>query len=57
MIEWHDMPDDELVAHKKAAEDWASQQETEYFKGVWQEVADEIEAVITERKNIRDLYS
>ena len=58
-LEWHEMSDEDLEAHKKAALDLsaeAKRKKEEHFERVWQEFADEIQAVITERKNIRDLY-
>lgn len=60
MIEWGDMSDDELEAHKKAAEALSMQsriKKEEHFEQVWLGVSQEIEAVIQQRKNIRNLYS
>ena len=58
-LEWSEMSDEDLEGCKKAALDLsaeAKRKKEEHFERVWQEVADEIQAVITERKNIRDLY-
>ena len=58
-LEWHEMSDEDLEAHKKAALDLsaeAKRKKEEHLEKEWEKIVDEIQAVITERKNIRGLY-
>ena len=58
-LEWNEMSDEDLEAHKKAALDLsaeAKRKKEEHLEKEWEKIVDEIQAVITERKNIRDLY-